>query len=118
MPFGLKNAPSKFQNMMNDILIAYSELCIVYIDDILIFSKSIEQHYRHLQIFFNIIKRNGLVLFASKMKLFQTTGHELSQGMYKPICRVIDFDNKFPDEIRDKQKLHKYLGCLNYVSNF
>ena len=37
MPFGLKNAPSEFQRIMNDIYNPYSEFCIVYIDDVLVF---------------------------------------------------------------------------------
>jgi len=41
MPFGLKNAPSEFQRIMNDILNAHSKFCIVYIDNVLIFSQSI-----------------------------------------------------------------------------
>ena len=41
MSFGLKNAPSEFQNIMNDIFNPYSHFFIVYIDDVLIFSKSI-----------------------------------------------------------------------------
>lgn len=63
-----------------------------------------------------MIKRHGLVLSAPKMKLFQTTcrflGHELSQGMYKSICRVIEFASKFPNELKDKQQLQRFLGCL------
>jgi len=41
MPFGLKNAPSEFQNIMNDIFNPYTSFIIVCIDDVLIFSKSI-----------------------------------------------------------------------------
>jgi hypothetical protein len=37
MPFGLKNAPSEFQRIMNDIFNAYSKFCIIYIDDVFIF---------------------------------------------------------------------------------
>ena len=44
MPFGLKNAPSEFQNIMNDIFNDYTRFSIVYIDDVLIFSNSIEEH--------------------------------------------------------------------------
>jgi hypothetical protein len=44
MPFDLKNALSEFQNIMNDILSPLSKYSIVYIDDVLIFSKSIEEH--------------------------------------------------------------------------
>ena len=42
MPFGLKNIPFEYQNIMNEILIYY----IVYIDDVLIYSKSIDQHFK------------------------------------------------------------------------
>ena len=42
MPFGLKNAPSKFQRIINDKFNAYSIFYIVYIDDVHIFSNSLE----------------------------------------------------------------------------
>jgi hypothetical protein len=44
MSFGLKNAPSEFQNIMNDIFNPYTSFSIVYIDDVLIFSNTMEQH--------------------------------------------------------------------------
>ena len=70
MPFGLKNAPSEFQNIMNEIFNQYSHFSIVYIDDVLIFSKSIDEHWKHLHLFARIIKSNGLVVSAAKIKLF------------------------------------------------
>ena len=71
MPFGLKNAPSEFQNIMNEIFAPFTEFPIVYIDDVLIFSKLIDNHWKHLDIFVETIKHNGLVIFATKIKLFQ-----------------------------------------------
>ena len=53
MPFGLKNAHSEFQNIMNDIFNNYTKFSIVYSDDVLIFSNSIEEHFQHLQTFQN-----------------------------------------------------------------
>ena len=44
MPFGLKNAPSGFQNIMNDIFNSFSHFTIVYIDDVLVYSSSIDEH--------------------------------------------------------------------------
>ena len=69
MPFGLKNVHSKFQNIINDIFNDYTRFSIVYIDDILIFSNSIEEHFQHLRIFQKIIRENGLVISAYKIKL-------------------------------------------------
>jgi len=51
MPFGLKNAPSEFQNIMNDIFNPYSAFITVYINNVPIFSKTIDQHFKHLQVF-------------------------------------------------------------------
>jgi len=105
MPFGLKNAPSEFQNIMNEIFNPVSEFSIVYIDDVLIFSQSIEEHWKHLYKFLQIVKTNGLVVSAKKIKLFQTNirflGYNIFQSQINPIDRVIQFANKFPDEILD-----------------
>ena len=75
MPFGLKNAPSEFQRIMNDIFNAYSKFCIVYIDDVLIFSTSLEQHFKHLHTCFHVAKQNGLVV--SKPKIFYSKHRKL-----------------------------------------
>jgi hypothetical protein len=107
---------------MNDIIIPISNFAIVYIDSVLIFSKSIEQHFKHLNIFYELIHKNGLVVFASKMSLFQTQirflGHEIVNRTIRPIQRSLEFANKFPNEIKDKTQLPRFLGCLNYVHDF
>ena len=122
MPFGLKNAPSEFQNMMNDIFNDYTKFFIVYIDDVLIFLNFIEEHFKHLKNFQKIVRDNGLVIYATKIKLFQTDirflGFDIYQGQIKPIHRAIEFANKFPDEIKDKTQLQRFLGSLNYVADF
>lgn len=122
MPLGLKNAPSEFQNIMNTIFNDYSHFTIVYLDDILVFSDSINQHIRHMNLFYEIIKENGLVLSEKKLKIFQSKirflGFDISQGMYTPISRSLEFINKFPDELKDKTQLQRFLGCINYVADF
>jgi hypothetical protein len=122
MPFGLKNAPSEFQNIMNEIFNPFSHFVIVYIDDVLIFSKSIDEHWKHLYSFFDIIKHNGLVISAQKIKLFQTKirflGYDIYQATIVPISRAIQFADKFPDEITDKNQLQRFLGSLNYIAEF
>ncbi|XP_008233166.1 PREDICTED: uncharacterized protein LOC103332224 [Prunus mume] len=122
MPFGLKNAPSEFQNIMNKIFNPYSHFSIVYIDDVLIFSESVKQHWKHLHKFLQIVKQNGLVVSAKKIKLFQTNirflGFNICQSQISPIDRVIQFADKFPDQILDKSQLQRFLRSLNYVSDF
>ena len=49
LPFGLTNAPATFSCMMNKIFLKYQDYVIVFFDDLLIFSKSHEEHEQHLQ---------------------------------------------------------------------
>ena len=106
MPFGLNNAPSVFQNIMNDIFNSFSHFTIVYIDDVLVYSCSINEHEKHLYSFLDTIKRNGFVVSAKKIKLFQTKvcflGYDISEGQIRPIDRAIQFADKFPDVITNK----------------
>ena len=122
MPFGLKNAPSEFQNIMNEIFNPFSSHSIVYIDDVLIFLEFIKQHWKHLRSLLNIVKLNGLVVSAPKIKLFQASvrflGFDIHHSLIKPIDRAIQFADKFPDQIIDKTQLQRFLGSLNYISDF
>ena len=122
MPFGLKNAPSEFQNIINDIFNSFSHFTIVYIDDVLVYSSSIDEHQKHLYSFQDTIKRNGLVVFVKKIKLFQMKvrflGYDNSKGQIHPIDRAIQFADKFHDVITNKTQLQRFLGSLNYVVDF
>ncbi|KAG7956032.1 hypothetical protein I3843_11G104300 [Carya illinoinensis] len=107
---------------MNDIFNAFTHFTIVYIDDVLIFSKSIDEHWKHLQTFLDIIRINGLVVSAKKINLFQTKirflGYDILESKIRPINRAIEFADKFPDVIIDKNQLQRFLGSLNYVAEF
>jgi len=117
MPQGLKNAPSEFQNIMNDIFYPYMEFCIIYLDDVLIYSKNINEHKMHLEQFIKIIK-----VSAKKVKIFQTKirflGYDIYLDMITPIQRSLEFSSKFPSEIKDKTQLQRFLGCINYIADF
>lgn len=56
-----------------------------------------------------------LNLFQSKVRFLC---FDISQGMYTPISRSLEFVSKFPDELKDKAQLQRFLGCLNHVSYF
>ena len=98
MPFGLKNAPLEFQNITNDVIAPISSFAIAYIDDVLIFSKSLDQYASHLSRFHNLIKNNGLVVSTLKMKFFQThirfLGHDIHQRTIKPILQRFPKSNQ------------------------
>ena len=74
---------------MNDIFNDFQDFTMVYIDDVLVFSSNIDQHFKHLNIFVDIIKRNGLVVSLPKIRLFQTKmrllGFEIHMRLIKPI---------------------------------
>ncbi|KAL4189738.1 hypothetical protein AMTRI_Chr08g166860 [Amborella trichopoda] len=95
---------------------------IVYIDDVLIFSENIDQHFKHIHVFINVIKHAELVVSAKKINICQTKirflGHHIHHGTIIPIERFIQFADKFPDIILDKTKLQRFLGCLNYIVDF
>ncbi len=61
MPFGLTNAPAVFQHLMNDIFREYmDEFVVVYLDDILIFSKNQEDHDKHVRLVLATLREHGL----------------------------------------------------------
>ena len=67
MPFGLTNAPSVFQRTMDKILAGLVGKCVmVYIDDIVIYSKNLDDHLAHIQLVFDCLRKAGLRLKPTK----------------------------------------------------
>ncbi|GFW84074.1 retrovirus-related Pol polyprotein from transposon opus [Trichonephila clavipes] len=61
MPFGMKNAGSTFQKVMDQVLVKHRAYCRSYIDDVAVFSKTWEQHMKHLCVVFQTIQKAQLV---------------------------------------------------------
>lgn len=67
MPFGLKNAPATFQRMMNEVLKEYvGKICYVYLDDIIVFSTSLEEHINSLNKIFTKLQSVNLKVSLNK----------------------------------------------------
>ena len=87
MPEGLSNAPSVFSRTMAQILAPYiGKFVLVYLDDICILSSSIEEHYKHLELVFELLSKHRLVLKMTKCAFFKNElkylGHIISaQGV-------------------------------------
>ena len=93
MPFGLRNAPAAFQRMMQCVVSSLNPedgptFVAVYLDDILVFSKTLEEHIQHLQLVMNRLMEAGLKLNPSKChfvrKEVQYLGHLITPSGLKP----------------------------------
>ena len=120
MPFGLKNAAQTFQRLM-DMVCRGLDFVFVYLDDILIFSHSSEQHKAHLQQLFKRLQEHGLVVSPAKCKFGVTEidflGHHISKEGVKPLTEKVEAIQSFPIPTNVKQ-MQEYLGMMNFYNRF
>ena len=80
LAFGLKNSSARFQCLLSNVPFDLNFTCIlIFIDDILCYSKDFEEHRLHLQAIFNRLRRAGRTLKPSKCKFCQTKVHYLGR---------------------------------------
>lgn len=71
LPFGLTNTPIAFMNLMNSVYQEYlDKVVLVFLDDILIYSKNEEEHNHHLRLAFEVLRRNKLYGKLSKCDFY------------------------------------------------
>jgi len=120
MPFGLKNAGQTFQRLMDEVL-AGLPFIFVYMDDVLVASRSHEEHVHHLQIIFTRLQQHGLVLNGEKCVLgvdrIEYLGHVVSSTGVSPLPDRVQAIRSFPRPTTLKE-LQTYLGMLNFYRRF
>lgn len=122
VPFGLKQAPGIFQRFMDNYFKPLGDYCCVYVDDILIYSNTLEEHYKHLANVLQTCIDNGIIISRKKatiaQKNIQFLGLEIELGKHKLQPHILEGIQKFPSEISDKTQLQRFLGCLTYAEGY
>ena len=122
MPMGLTNAPSTFQRVMNHVFFDLLDECvIVYLDDILIFSKTKEQHLDALNKVFSHLFQFKLALKESKCALFLKSvaflGYNISADGVRVQQGKIAAVRDWPQP-KNLTELQQFLGLCNYYRRF
>jgi hypothetical protein len=118
MPFGLKIAPATYQRMMNELLNGLGDFCIVYKDDVLVFSKSFEEYKRHLQAVLERFRDARLTLTSKKCQYGKSFVKFLivsSDGIGMNADKVTAI-KAFPTS-KTRRQLKGFLGMIGWYSN-
>lgn len=122
LPFGLKNAPSIFQRALDDILREHiGKICYVYIDDIVIFSKDEETHFKNLEKVFQTLERANMKVQLDKCAFLKSEVEFLgfiisSSGIRTNPAKVKAIMNfPHPKTLKD---LRSFLGLSGYYRRF
>jgi hypothetical protein len=122
MSFGLTNAPTYFMYLMNKVFIDYlDKFVVVFIDDILIFSKTLEEHKKHLRLVLEKLRSNQLYAKFSKCECWLTgvafLGHVISAGgVSVDPSKVNDVVNWMPP--MNVLEIRSFLGLAGYYRWF
>lgn len=122
MPFGLTNAPAVFQALVNDVLRdMLRKYLFVYIDDILIFSETEEEHVQHVRSVLRRLLENSLFVKAEKCEFHKDSvsflGFIVRQGELLPDPAKIQAVAEWPTPSTRKQ-LQRFLGFANFYRRF
>ncbi|RVX01842.1 Transposon Ty3-I Gag-Pol polyprotein [Vitis vinifera] len=122
MPFGLTNAPAAFMDLMNRVFRAYlDQFVIVFVDDILIYSRSLEEHKQHLVTTLRTLRRHQLYGKLDKSELWLTEVNFLSHVVSEAGIAV---DHSKVEAVQEWQRptnvfeVRSFLGLAGYYRRF
>ena len=122
LPFGLCNSPATFQRLMTHVLRGLEwDICLVYIDDLIIFSRNFEDHLKHLEEVFKGLREANVRLKPSKCHFVKPQveylGHVVSAEGLKPNADKIRAVKEFPIPT-NTTGVKAFLGLCNYYRRF
>ena len=122
LPFGLRNAPVSFQQIMTQVLRGLNwKFVLVYVDDILVFSRSFEEHLGHLEQVFNRLRDANLTLKPSKCEFavieVKYLGHIISKEGIKADPEKTEAISTFPVPTKQKD-VRSFLGLCGFYRRF
>ena len=120
VPFSLAQAPAYFQRLINEVL-TDCNFAMGYLDDIIIFSKTEEEHLQHLEEIFERLRKAGLKRKLQKCSFFkkhiQYLGHLISDKGIQPLPEKLESIAKMPVPQNAKQ-VKQFLGLVGYYRKF
>jgi hypothetical protein len=122
MSFRLTNVPAYFMYLLNKLFMEYlDKFIVVFIDDILIFSKTEEEHEKHLRLLLEKLRSNQLYIKFSKCEFWLTKvtflGYVISAGGFSvDLGKVKDVLNWMPPT--SDSAIHSFLGLAGYYRRF
>ena len=121
LPMGLKNSPPTFQKVMTDTLHHCRQFSLVYLDDIIVFSKTYSEHVRHLEQVLSALQARKLVLNPPKCELavqqIDYLGHTISKDRITPMKEKITAILQL-QEPRSLVQANKFIGALSWYRKF
>jgi len=121
MPFGLTNAPATFQTMMNTILFPCLSFVEVYLDDIVVYSQTEDEHVEHLRRVLTCLEQNGLYASPEKCTLGTDSvvfcGHEIGQGRVRPLREKAALITHWPQP-RTVRQVRQFIGFASYYRTY
>lgn len=123
LPFGLKTAPAIFQRILRNIIRRNNldSFCVNYIDDILIFSDTFDNHLHHIKELLKAILKEGFRLKLLKCNFAQKSvkylGHIIGNNVIKPIIDNVISIKNFPTP-KNKKNIRQFVGKINFYRTY